>query len=75
MASASRHNAPWIFWPLAALWDFVAFILNLTGRLVGIVLGFVLMVVGIILTLTVVGAVVGIPLIILSVLLLVRSFF
>jgi hypothetical protein len=75
MASASRHKVPWIFWPLAALWDFLAFILNFTGRLIGIVFGFVLMVVGILLTLTVVGAVIGVPLIILSILLMVRSLF
>ncbi|MFC1558404.1 hypothetical protein ACFL40_03515 [candidate division KSB1 bacterium] len=75
MGSASRHRAPWIFWPIAALWDLVAFILSLTGRLIGIVIAFIFMVVGIILMFTLVGAIIGIPLFIIGFLLIVRSIF
>jgi len=46
------------------LWDLLAFILSLTGRLVAAVLGLVLMIVGIVLTVTLIAAPVGIPLII-----------
>jgi hypothetical protein len=56
-----------------ALWDLLAFILNLTGRLVAAVLGLVLMTVGIVLTVTLIAAPVGIPLIILGFLLMLRS--
>lgn len=55
------------------LWDLLAFILSLTGRLVAAVLGLALMIVGIILTVTLVAAPVGIPLIVLGFLLMLRS--
>jgi hypothetical protein len=46
---------------------------TLTGRLVAVILGLALMLVGVILTITVVGAIVGIPLLIIGVLLVVRG--
>ncbi len=71
----NRKRTPWILWPFVALWDLIAWILKLTGRLVAAVLGLVLMVVGVILTVTIVGAVVGIPLIIFGFMLMIRSIF
>jgi len=58
-----------------ALWDLLAFILKLTGRLVAAVLGLVLMIVGLVLTVTLIAAPVGIPLIIFGFLLIVRGLF
>jgi len=75
MTQPARHSAPWFFWPLAALWDLLAFVLRLTGRLIGAIIGLVLMIVGIVITLTVVGAPLGVPLFILGLLLLMRSLF
>ena len=76
MASESKHsNVAWYLWPFVGLWRLVAFILEFTGRIVGVVLGLVLIIVGIVLTLTVVGAIVGVPLIILGGLLMVRGIF
>lgn len=75
MAQATRHTAPWFFWPFAALWDFVAFVLRATGRLVGAILGFLLMALGLVATATVVGAPIGIPLVLLGFLLMLRSLF
>lgn len=75
MTQATRRTAPWFFWPFAALWDFLAFILRATGRLVGALLGFTLMVVGLVATATVVAAPVGIPLVLLGFLLMLRSLF
>lgn len=75
MSQERTHHVPWIFWPFAALWGFLAFVLNLTGRLIGVVLGLALMIVGFILTLTVVGAPFGIPIGIVGFLLLLRSLF
>lgn len=75
MAQATRHTVPWIFWPFAALWDFLAFILGLTGRVVAAVIGLGLMALGIVFTVTVVGAPVGIPLIVLGFLLMLRTVF
>ena len=75
MTRPTRHRAPWILWPLVALWDLLAFILRMTGRVVALVLGVALMVLGIVLTFTVIGAPVGIPVAIVGFLLLVRSLF
>jgi hypothetical protein len=70
-----RATAPWIFWPIAAAWDLVAFVVKLAGRLVGVVLALVLMGSGVLLSLTVVLLPIGIPLGILGFLLLLRSIF
>ena len=76
MASETKPDkVAWYLWPFVALWRLVAFILEFTGRILGVVLGLVLIIVGILLSLTVVGAIVGVPLILLGVLLLVRGIF
>jgi len=62
-------------WPFVALWRLLALILDLTGRLLSIVLGVVLMIVGVIVSLTVIGAVVGIPILLFGFLLVVRGLF
>jgi len=73
--SNKERKIPWLLWPFAAIGWLISFILQLTGRLVAAVLGLVLMVVGAILTVTIVGAIVGIPLIIFGFLLMLRSIF
>jgi hypothetical protein len=70
-----RKRVPILLWPFWIIWRLVFGIIALTGRLVGAVLGLVLMVVGVLATLTVVGAIIGIPLIIFGFLLLMRSLF
>ena len=71
----SEHRTPWILWPFVALWRLIALIVEFTGRIVAVVLGAVLMIVGIIVSLTIIGAVVGIPLAILGLLLVLRGLF
>jgi len=71
----SEHRTPWILWPFVALWRLIAMIVEFTGRIVAVVLGAVLMIVGIIVSLTIIGAVVGIPLAILGLLLVLRGLF
>jgi hypothetical protein len=73
--SGERKDTPWYLWPFVALWELLAGIIKLTGRLVAAVLGLVFMIVGVILTLTVIGAIVGIPLLIFGFMLIVRGFF
>ncbi len=73
--SKEKKGTPWFLWPFVALWRLTAGIIELTGRLIAAVLGLVLMIVGVLLTLTVVGAVIGVPLIIFGFLLVVRGFF
>ncbi len=62
-------------WPFVALWRLVAFIFELTGRFLAIVLGIVLMIVGVIVSLTVIGAIVGVPMILFGLMLVIRGFF
>lgn len=70
-----KRKTPWILWPFAAIWWLINFILELTGRILAAVLGLVIMIVGVLLTVTVIGAIVGIPLIIFGFLLMIRSIF
>ncbi|HEY42623.1 MAG TPA: hypothetical protein G4O11_01440 [Anaerolineae bacterium] len=65
----------WVLWPFVALWRLVTFILEMTGRFVAILLGFVLIAVGVLVSMTVLGAVVGIPLALFGLLLLFRGLF
>jgi hypothetical protein len=53
----------------------VSWILGLTGRVIAVLLGFTLLVTGLLLTVTVIGAILGIPLVILGFALVVRGLF
>lgn len=70
-----KKKTPWLLWPFVAIWNLVAWILQLTGRLVAAILGLVFMILGALLTVTVIGAVVGLPMIVFGFLLMVRSIF
>ncbi len=61
--------------PFRWLWQLLAGILNLTGRVVALILGLVLLIVGVLLSATGVGACIGVPLAIFGFLLLVRGLF
>lgn len=74
MAARTNH-VPLLLAPFAWLWNLVTFILGLTGRLLAVVLGFVLLIAGVLLTLTVIGAIVGIPLLIVGFALVLRGLF
>ncbi len=69
----TKKRTPWLLWPFAALWNFFAYLVGLTGRLAAIALGITLMIVGVIVSLTIVGAVVGIPLFAFGALLVIRG--
>lgn len=68
-------QVPVLLWPFYAIWRLVAFILEITGRILGVILGLVLLILGTLLSLTLVGAVLGIPLMILGMLLMLRGLF
>jgi hypothetical protein len=70
-----KRRTPWLLWPVVALWNLITWILKVTTRLIAAILGLVLMIVGALLTVTIVGAVVGVPLIIFGFLLMLRSIF
>ncbi len=71
----TKKTSPWFLWPFVAVWNLLALILNITGRVLAGILGVGLMIVGIALTMTVAGAPVGIPFAILGLLLIIRSIF
>ena len=70
-----QKKIPWFLWPFVALWRLVTWILEMTGRFVAILLGIVFMVVGVIVTLTVIGAIIGVPMFLFGVLLVLRGLF
>ena len=73
--TAENRTVPWYLWPFWAIWRLITFIVELTGRLVAVVLGLGLMIVGALVSLTVIGAVIGVPLILIGFLLVLRGFF
>lgn len=68
-------SIPWYLMPFWALWQLVSGIVLLVGRLLAVVIGGVFMIVGIIISLTIIGALIGIPLFILGLLLVLRGLF
>jgi hypothetical protein len=70
-----ERKTPPLLWPLAAVWRLLGAILGATSRIVAVALGFGLILLGILLTLTVVGAIVGIPLIVVGLVLVLRGLF
>lgn len=76
MTQVHEHrHIPLILWPFWAVWRLLEIILGLTGRLIAAVLGLVFMIVGLVLTITILAAPVGIPMIIFGFLLILRGFF
>ncbi len=70
-----RRHVPLILLPFVAIWRLLAGIILVIGRLVALILGVVFMIVGGILTLTIIGSILGIPLLIFGFLLILRGFF
>ncbi len=75
MTTENKQHIPWYLWPFAAIWKLLAVIVEMTGRFVAMVLGIVFILVGVIVSLTIVGALVGIPLAFVGLLLLLRGMF
>lgn len=75
MATQSKKNTPWYLWPFAALWNLLTWLINLVGRVLAAILGLILMVLGAVLTVTIIGACLGVPMIVIGILLVIRSIF
>lgn len=69
----SERKTSCLLWPFQLIADLLTWVVTLTGRLVAVILGVVLVIVGIILTVLVITAPVGIPLLLFGILLMVRS--
>ena len=74
MDSSSRHT-PWFFWPIRLIFEFIEWILRMTGRLVAALIGLCIMIVGFVLTLTIVAAPIGMPMIVFGLVLMIRGIF
>lgn len=75
MTTQSKKQIPWVLWPFVAIWKLLAVIVEMTGRFVAMVLGIVLIIVGVVISLTIIGAIVGVPLAIIGLLLFLRGIF
>ena len=75
MTNETKSHIPWYLWPFAAIWKLLAVIVEMTGRFVAMVIGVVFIIVGIIVSLTIVGAIVGVPLAVVGLLLLLKGIF
>lgn len=70
-----QRQVPLLLWPFYAIWRLLAWIVGLTGRLIAILLGIILMIVGLIISLTIVALPIGVPLIIFGLLLILQGLF
>lgn len=75
MSNSAERQIPWILWPIYAVWKILTFILNITGRIIGALLGLALMAAGVAISLSIIGAIVGIPLTALGFLMTLRALF
>ena len=75
MPNHPHHHTPWILWPFVALWGLLSGIISITGRLIAVIIGGVLILAGAIISLTIIGALIGIPLAILGLLIILRGLF
>ena len=75
MSTAQGRRVPILLWPFYLVWRMLSFVLEAVGRVACVVLGFVLLAVGILVSMTLVGAPLGVPLVAVGTLLLLRAFF
>jgi hypothetical protein len=75
MTTEAKRQTPWYLWPFVAVWKLITVIFEMTGRLLAMIIGIVLMLVGVLVSLTIIGAIVGIPLAIVGFLLFIRGIF
>ncbi len=61
--------------PFRAIWRLVTLIFELTGRVLAMVIGLVLMILGVLISATVIGALIGIPMAVFGLLLVARGLF
>lgn len=61
--------------PFVAIWRLIVFIFEFMGRFVAVSLGLILILVGVVVSLTGIGAIVGIPMILFGMVLIARGFF
>ena len=74
-ASITANGVPWYLWPFYAIWRLLTWIVKLTGRLIAVILGFALIIIGAVLCITVILLPLGVPMIVFGFLLAMRGLF
>jgi len=74
-ASMTTERVPWYLWPFYAIWRLLTWIVKLTGRLIAIILGLAMIIIGAVLCITVILLPLGVPLIIFGFLIALRGLF
>ena len=75
MTTQSKRQTHWVLWPFIAIWKLLSIIVEMTGRFVAMVLGIVLIIIGVVVSLTIIGAIIGVPVAIVGLLLFLRGIF
>ncbi|MGB5579994.1 MAG: hypothetical protein WBM68_05485 [Woeseia sp.] len=75
MNERAANPTPLLLMPFVLLWRILGFVITLSGRIVCALLGLILMIAGVVLTMSVVAAPIGIPVSIFGFLLLIRALF
>lgn len=75
MTTTQKHHTHWYFWPFRAIWRLLATIVEMVGRFTAMLIGILLILAGILISLTLIGAIIGIPLALTGFLLLLRGIF
>lgn len=72
---AQAHPHPWIVWPFILLAKLIAFVVIFALRLAAVVVGGVFVLVGLLLSLTLIGAIIGLPLMFVGAVLVFKGIF
>ena len=75
MSTSAFRNTPVLLWPFVIVWKLITGLVELTGILIALVVGFVFMIAGVALCLTVIGSVIGVPLLFLGILITLRAIY
>ncbi|OGO27769.1 MAG: hypothetical protein A2W33_08840 [Chloroflexi bacterium RBG_16_52_11] len=73
--SVEENKVPWYLWPFWAIWRLISWIVLVTGRVIAVILGFLLMILGVIISFTIIGLIIGVPLILIGIMLVIRGLF
>ena len=68
-------HTPLLLWPFRLVFELVDWVLHFTGRLLASIIGLVIMIIGFVITLTIVGAPVGMPMMVLGLVMMIHGFF
>ena len=48
MSTQTKRQISWVWWPFVAIWKLLSIIVEMTGRLLAMVIGIVLIIVGVV---------------------------